>query len=316
MAGLGSICLWRPQVWLWAKHGEQQKRHIVLHYHIFKNAGTTIYSVLQRNFGYRLKALDSGDFNGRLNNDVLLEFLREHPRVRAISSHHLVPPKPKDESLVFHDILFLRHPLARLSSMYAFYRRTGVTDDPLTREAKKRQTGDFMRLLLDCYPHYVNNPQVEYLAAWSRTARENSLQTAFRIAAQATVLGVAEMFDMAAVLAEEALSPFFKHINFGYVAQNVSSAEPRQLDGHLAEFRDACGDQIYEQLLEANRLDIELLELARRESCRRFEQIPNHEERLRQFLAWRGILHPSAVRGVLASNHPHNFADFANAGTS
>ncbi len=122
------------------------------------------------------------------------------------------------------------------------------------------------------------------------------------------------MFDVGAVLAEEALSPFFKRLDFGYVAQNVRSAEPRRLELHLDEFRDACGDQLYEQLLKCNRLDIELLELAQGEVVRRFEQIPDHEERLRRFVFWRGTLHPSAIRGVLASNHPHNFAHYANVG--
>lgn len=296
------------------RRSERPKRHVILHYHIFKNAGTTIYSILERNFGRQLKTLDAGHFNEPLSNDVLLKFLQRHPRAKAISTHHLLPPKPEDEDFVFHDILFLRHPLARLSSMYAFYRRTAITEDPLTTEARKRSTADFMRLLLERYPQYVHNAQVEYLSARSRTAEGNSLQTAFGIARQATVLGVAEMFDVGAVLAQETLAPYFKRLQFGYVAQNVSSAEPRQLDVHLAEFRDACGIELYEQLLQCNRLDIELLEMAKRELCCRFEQLPDHQERLEHFLFWRSILHPSAIRGVLASNHPHDFIRYANLG--
>ena len=289
---------------------------MILHYHIFKNAGSTIYSILERNFGRRLASLNSGHFNSALADDVLLAFLKKHPRFQAISSHHLLPPKPAHQDFVLHDILFLRNPLARLSSMYDFYRRTGTTHDPLSAEAKHRTTMDFMQLLIEKYPQYVNNAQTNFLSARNRNAQELVLETAFQVACQATVLGVTELFDLGAVLAEHSLAPFFRGINFGYVAQNASLTAPRELDVHLAQFRDACGDETYEQLLQANALDLALLELATEEIYRRFDAIPGHEERLKHFLQWRSILHPSAVRGVLASNHPNDFVRYANFGTN
>jgi hypothetical protein len=302
-------------VWSWIKPETRvRKRCILLHYHIFKNAGTTVSFILERNFGRRVAFLDSGNFNAVLDNHTLIDFLQKHPRVTAVSSHQLRPPKPKDERFLFRDILFLRNPLARLSSTYDFYRRTDITQDPLTSEAKRRNTADFMRLLIEDYPQYVNNVQVNYLVAQNRQNGESDLQTAFRVACDATVLGVTELFDIGAVMAEYSLSGFFERLNFGYVAQNVSSMKPRQLDVHLGQFRDACGDLIYEDLLQCNALDLELLSLAGKEVYRRFQLIPDHEERLNHFLLWRSILHPSSMRGVLASNHPHDFIRYANLG--
>jgi len=289
-------------------------RHVILHYHIFKNAGTTIFWILQRNFGKHLAALEGDHFNGRLGNDVLLEFLRKHPKVQAVSSHQLWPPPPEHEGFVFCDILLLRNPLTRLSSIYDFFRRSPVTKDPLTAEAKKRSTSDFMRLLINEYPHQVDNPQVNYLSARNRNSSESMLNVASRIACQATVLGTTELFDVCAVLAEYSLSPFFGALNFGYVAQNVSSMAPRDLELHLAQFRDACGSDTYEQLLKLNAMDLELLEMVRTEVLRRFERLADREQRLKHFRLWRSILHPSSVRGVLASNHPHDFIQYANFG--
>jgi hypothetical protein len=296
------------------RNRKEGPRHVILHYHVFKNAGSTIYSILERNFGNRLASLDSGHFNSKLTNEVLLDFLKRHPRVQALSSHHLLPPKPVHEDFVFHDILFLRNPLARLSSMYDFYRRTDTGDDPLIAEAKCTTTTDFMRLLIDKYPHYVNNAQVNFLSLRSRMGQEPVIETAFRVACQASVLGIAEFFDLSAVLAEHCLTPHFREIDFGYVAQNLSSTAPRALDTHMVQFRDACGDKVYEQLLQSNSLDLALLKLSTDEVYRRFRLIPDHEERLTQFLFWRSTLHPSAVRGVLASNHPHDFVRHANLG--
>ena len=301
-------------MWHWARLSAQKPRHIILHYHIFKNAGTTIYSILQRNFGKRLAPLESKHFNSTLANEALIAFLQKHPKIKAVSSHHLVPPKPVDPSFVFHDILFLRHPLARFSSMYDFYRRADVTDDPLSLEAHRRTTAEFMRLLIEEHPGHVSNVQVAFLSRRDRRSDESMLDSAVRVAGQASVLGLAEAFDIGAVQAEHTLSPVFPRINFGYVAQNVSSMAPRVLSTHLKQFQDACGDEIYNRLLQLNALDLLLLERITAEVNRRFRAIPNHETRLREFMLWRSILHPSAIRGVLASNHPHNFVHYANLG--
>lgn len=299
----------------WAKKGKTGKRHILLHYHIFKNAGTTIYFILKSNFGKRVASLDSNRFNRALGDDVLLKFLQKHPKIEAVTSHHLFPPKPQHEQFVFHDILFLRHPMARLSSMYDFYRRTDVTEDPLTKEARRRNTADFMKLLIDKYSHHVNNAQVRYLSARERNEAEPELQTAVRIAFQSTVLGVAEQFDVSAVTAEHVLSPTFEGIRFAYIARNVSSSGPRELQVHLSHFRDACGDETYEELLKLNLLDISLLEEAKREVERRFRTIPDHEERLRNFITWRSALDPGSMALIVASSPPADFTAYANAGT-
>ncbi len=300
--------------WVNRKRLQSQKRHLLLHYHIFKNAGSTVTFILKRNFGRQLAFLDAQHFNAQLDNDALVAFLAKHRRVRAVSSHQLCPPKPQHEQFVFHDILFLRHPLARLSSTYDFYRRTDIGADLLTREAKRRNTAEFMQLLLQDYPQHVNNAQVNWLAARNRRPTETPLQAALRVAFDATVLGLTELFDLGAVMAEYGLQPFFGNVNFGYVAQNVSSMGPRDLEIHLSQFEDACGPRIYEQLLKCNELDMELVKLVGEEMHRRFELIPDHQERLNHFLVWRSILHPSSIRGVLASNHPHNFVGYANSG--
>ena len=91
---------------------------------------------------------------------------------------------------------------------------------------------------------------------------------------------------------------------------------PRPLDIHLAHFRDACGDNTYERLLQANSLDLALLERVIEEVHRRLQLIPSHEERLKHYLRSRSILDPVAVRAVLASNHPNDFVRYANLGAN
>jgi hypothetical protein len=84
----------------------------------------------------------------------------------------------------------------------------------------------------------------------------------------------------------------------------------------LSQFRKACGDQIFEQLVNANSLDLELLDLARVEVHRRFHLIPDYDGRLRNFVIWRGALDPHSIEMTVASNHPSDFVHYANLGTN
>src|SRR5713101_1426026 len=139
---------------------EDSRRQVILHYHIFKNAGTTVESILKNHFRARFARFDSDDYNSTVSNEALLEFLAVHSEVVAITSHHLRPPKPVDDHFVFHDILFLRHPVARLWSTYEFYRRSDLETDPLAGAAKTRSAQEFFQLLTEDYPYHVNNAQV------------------------------------------------------------------------------------------------------------------------------------------------------------
>ena len=56
-------------------------RFILLHYHFFKNAGTTIEDILAHSFFENYARFDSDDFDGCVGPAELISFLRRHPRV-------------------------------------------------------------------------------------------------------------------------------------------------------------------------------------------------------------------------------------------
>ena len=96
-------------MWSWTKRDSKKgPGHVIFHYHIFKNAGTTVRSILEQNFGPRFTALESEYPDDVVSNDALLRFLGYRPDIAAVSSHALRPPKPENDSFVFHDIVYLR----------------------------------------------------------------------------------------------------------------------------------------------------------------------------------------------------------------
>ena len=69
-------------------------RFVVVHYHFFKNAGSTIESILEREFGEDFATLHGLTPDTELDNDELSVFLSTHRDIKAVSSHHLRYPLP------------------------------------------------------------------------------------------------------------------------------------------------------------------------------------------------------------------------------
>ncbi len=296
---------------------EDSRRQVILHYHIFKNAGTTVESILKNNFRARFARFDSDDYNSTVSNEALLEFLAVHSEVVAITSHHLRPPKPVDDHFVFHDILFLRHPVARLWSTYEFYRRSDLETDPLAGAAKTRSAQEFFQLLTEDYPYHANNAQVNLLAnAGGRLPIESDLPRAAEAIRQATVVGVAELFDESAVSAEYSLSRTFKGLDFSYVAQNVSGGPPLSMDVQLERLQRHCGTEVFDRIMRLNQLDLALIEIACSEVSRRFHLVPDRARRLKILRSRCAAQKEAVARTIIASNHPAAFASYASPGSA
>jgi Sulfotransferase family len=252
-------------------------RHVILHYHIFKNAGTTIDGILEANFGAGFAHLHGRRHDSTVTNTDLFDFLLAYPEIRAVSSHHLRFPKPKSDTFVFFDAIFLRHPLDRLCSIYEFYRRAEESRDPLAEHARRLDLAGFMELLLMRYPHLVNDSQVNCLARggqYTRPPSRTDLEKAHRIVTDAAIPGVIEILDVSLKAAEYYLCPAFGRLKLEYSRQNVSPGRAESLDVRLQRMEQACGQEIYRELREMNALDLELVEFASIEVRSRRDRIP------------------------------------------
>src|SRR5713101_787371 len=254
------------------------QQFVLLHYHIFKNAGSTIEYAMRRFFGNRFVTLHGPDPDSILRGEDIAAFLVNHPKIAAISSHHVKYPKPAVAGVIVFDVCALRDPLERLRSVYQHFQRSEPVDE-LSARAKEMDLRSFLDLLIRQYPHMVNDAQVNTLAnaaAYTRPPDSTDLGEALRIVREMSVISVVDLFDESLVAAEYFLCPAFPAIQLEYVSQNVSQkdAEP---------FRDAVGTTIYQQLEKMNHLDGELLSQARAEVRRRFDLVPDAQERLAAF---------------------------------
>ncbi len=233
-------------------------RSVILHYHIFKNAGMSVEDMLDRNFGERFCRLDNPDPNSHIANDEVLAFLQRNPHVQAVSSHQIRYPVPAAPGFLFFDLCILRDPLDRIRSMYDYTRQKPIEGDAMSELANRLDLGGFVEHLLTRMPHWICNAQAAVLGGCAATVL------------QASFLGVVDCFEESLAAGEFFLRPMFSGLRCAAPAVNVS----RGLDGTLAErkreMREACGSRLYEELESRNVLDLELVTLARAEVERRF----------------------------------------------
>jgi len=265
-----------------------KKQPICLHFHIFKNAGTTIDWTLKKSFGKNHLTMDYEVTNPAqiFSWEEVLNFLKKYPDVKAFSSHIIRFPIPEDTPFNFLPMVFIRHPIDRAFSIYSFKRRD--SDNALaTIVAKTGTKKEFIEWSLRIKKYAVmKNFQVLYL---SRTnlkplpITEKDLSLAKEILEKCIIAGVVERLDESLVLAEENLRPFFEKINLAYKKQNISLDRQGSFDERIENEKKEIGETLYDKLIEHNKFDLELHKTANELLDYKIKQIHNFEEKLSDF---------------------------------
>lgn len=264
-------------------------RFVLVHYHIFKNAGSTIDAALQRSFGDAFVTAHGAHDDARLMAQDLVALVQSEPAVKAISSHHARHPRPAARGIEFFDLALVRHPLARARSLYTYGRKVGDASW-LGALAQQHDERGFIAHLLAHAPHTFADAQTRLLVhggLFHRALGARDLDAAQALVADMAVTGVVECLDEALVAAEFYLRPCFPTLDFAHTPQNVSApgGAPRTLDGIDEACRSAWGDDLYTAMLRLNAIDLQLHAYTLAETRRRLATVPDAAARLADFRA-------------------------------
>jgi len=238
-------------------------RQVLVHAHIFKNAGTTFDASLRRCFGECF--VDHRDDQAFLKdrNAYLLDYLGEHPQVQALSSHSLHFRITGQPGLTLHPVYFLRHPLARVWSVYRFEQaQTGVdTEGP--RRAKELDLNRFVDWYLqEGSPATIRNINTIFLSGTGPSP--DHMDDKYRAAAQYLASGQAhiclvERYMDSMLVLEEMLGNVFSGLDLAWVRRNVSTSKPSQPVGEsVHELLDQLDPAVALKLHEGNEHDLAL----------------------------------------------------------
>jgi len=260
------------------------RRSVLVHFHIFKNGGTTFDHALKREVGRSFMEFD-GDRPRYVHiPEEVAQFLHEKPKVTVLSSHHLRFPLPEDPLLDLHAALFVRHPLDRMLSIYR-YERKQKSESPGAVHAKKYDYPDYVRWRLDqgrynllCDYHatvLTCNPR-EGIKAPDRDLALQRLEAA-------TVSGTVDRLEDSMALAERRLQPMFPGMDLATTPQNVTAGRRRTMAERIEESEQACGAELFADVADRNALDLELYELASNLLQQRIDAEPDGEAMLKDY---------------------------------
>ena len=113
------------------------KNPVCIHFHIFKNAGTTLEWIFKKNFSDDAVSVDSDNHLGMLHFEKILEILEKKPETKSISSHQFRFPIYHNEKFEFIPIIFFRQPISRAISIFHFQGKRTDTNRPEIVKAKE-----------------------------------------------------------------------------------------------------------------------------------------------------------------------------------
>jgi hypothetical protein len=248
----------------------QKKRHVVVHYHLFKNAGSTIDGI----FSQSLSGNEHGYIEGEhlwsiVNPDELLEFVIANPNFRVVSSHQARLPLPQHPDIVFLPVLFLRHPLDRFASVYEFERRQSPNStSPSVAIARNGGLREFAEWTVSRNGTAVcRNFQVIHLAGvqadmrYARATLEDYVRAQSALAAL-PFFGLVEAFDESFAAMRELLRPAIGEMRSEFTIANSSPRRNGKLEERMDNIREELGESLYRELMEVNALDMLLYQTA------------------------------------------------------
>lgn len=239
-------------------------RNVIIHYHIFKNAGTSLDTLFKDYFGYRFFEAEFAQHHVTTGNSPLVaDWLLKNEKAIVLSSHTAHMPPPDLQDIQIFPVVMLRHPLMRFKSAYLFERKQ---TDIVTRGVDYARRHDF-KGYIERYlatPDNVNcrNYQACRLAvrsSWFSDRLESEAVAAFE---KLPFVGVVEAFGPSVNALENWLKPDFPHFKGRVVQENVGDMRSLMLSERLSEIKAELGSALYEELLDKNAIDLMLHERA------------------------------------------------------
>jgi Sulfotransferase family len=234
------------------KKSDSTIKQMVVHYHIFKNAGTSVDEILKCNFGPRFTYLEGETPTSILRPDALREFIKQNENVVAISSHLLRPSLDQEPDII--PIIFLRDPLDRAYSAYTFGRRA---DTRVLSNAVASQT-NFAGYLDWCLNNQekggmvIVNYQVTHLSHASFTyghiynakPTEADLNVALGYLSCLPVVGLVDEFETSMKLISEVCAERGVTLNVFPVQANISPERIGSLAQRRLDFISTSGESL------------------------------------------------------------------------
>ena len=265
----------------------RKKRNIILHSHIFKNAGTTFDHSLENNFND--KFIDHRDDEKIVKDkqDYLVDYLNQNKYIKAFSSHSIHFNAVNNDEFNFHQIYFLRHPIERIKSVYTFELKQPTEVSLGAKMAKELDLNEYIRWRMrDDVAATIRNCHTIFISG--QGSSPNFLDEKFKIALsnikRMPLIGVVDRYDESMVMFEDYLQKFFPTIDLSYVKKNVTNKDTKiSTDEKSNIFLETLDEDLQKLVLEKNAYDLELYKIVNEMLNEKIFKIDNFDKKLENF---------------------------------
>lgn len=240
-------------------------RFVITHGHIFKNAGTTFDSSLEKAFG--------GDFLDHRDDvsmrqggaDYLHQLIIDNPNIKAISSHHLCNPLPKSDLYKCIPVYFVRNPIDRVLSVYNFERKQKKGSKG-AEMASKLSLIDYVHWRMsDAAPKVISNYQTAYIGRTRKLFNHEAVgldiftRALDIVVNEKALIGTVERFDESFTYIVTKLKNYFPDVDFSYQMKNVNNKNSLE-----DKYRQALTElqPVLPQIIAANAYDMAIYRAA------------------------------------------------------
>ena len=236
---------------------------IVAHYHLFKNAGTSVDAILAENFGSNWQEIEFKKTKQRSNSHLVRDWICQHPHLAAFSSHTALFPVPTIANINLIPIVFLRHPIIRLWSVYKFERKHKKILNESIQLAQKCDFAGYLNYQLDRPLNRSCRNFQTYRFSWLDAQDSlTELERALNGLNSLSIVGIVEKFERSMKYYCQAIASYYPSFKFKLVHKNITTSHNISIAEKLDQISSHLDRATYQRLLEANSDDLQLYDAA------------------------------------------------------
>ncbi|WP_428033903.1 sulfotransferase family 2 domain-containing protein [Amphritea sp.] len=236
-------------------------RTVILHYHLFKNAGTSLDAAFKENFSEKEGEWVTKEFPAQpaVNRDQLKQWIIDNPQAKCFSSHTAIFPVPEIEGVKIIPVIFMRHPIDRIASAYSFEKKQGGDGFGPVLARNTTLKGYIETRLSLVNDRQCRNFHAHRLATMFGEKVGDESYRAQQAIETLPFVGVVEQYSASLEKLESLLKlNGFYDIKLQPIEKNVSRGVKKNLDQKIVEVKKQLGEEFFSRVEQENRLDCDL----------------------------------------------------------
>lgn len=232
-------------------------RKVILHYHLFKNAGTSLDAAFKENVAPEEWVTKEFPAQPKANREQVAQWILDNPQAKIFSSHTAFLPPPELQDIKVLPVIFIRHPIDRIASAYAFEAKQGGDSFGAVLARNTTLAGYIETRLALAHDRQCRNFHMQRLAMMFGEKVGDEFARAQKALRALPFVGIVDNFaDSMARLEQWLRSEGFQDFRLKPVEKNVSRGTKKTLDVKLMELRAEIGELIFQKLEDENKEDL------------------------------------------------------------